>query len=131
MNLLEKIEAALDCATPPMSDLLRRAIDELTAQAVTIGNLEALCHELKDRPALADREWRPIETAPKNKDRVLIFSEKRGVRGARFYHENSDGNVWYDTMVGGGPMTLFYDATHWKPMPKPPIDLAMREGGEG
>jgi len=23
MNLLEKIEAALDCATPPMSDLLR------------------------------------------------------------------------------------------------------------
>jgi len=80
------------------------------------------------RAALADREWRPIETAPKNKDRVLIFSEKRGVREARFYHENSDGNVWYDTMVGGGPMTIFYDATHWMPLPTISID-AMREGG--
>ena len=26
MNLLEKIEASLDCATPPMSDLLRECV---------------------------------------------------------------------------------------------------------
>jgi len=49
MNLIEELEAASVAATPPMSGLLRRAIDELTAQDVTIGNLEALCHELKDR----------------------------------------------------------------------------------
>jgi hypothetical protein len=69
-------------------------------------------------------EWQPIETAPKDKERVLIFSERRGVREARFYCENSDGTVWYDTMVGGGPMTIFYDATHWMPLPAPPSNAA-------
>jgi len=80
------------------------------------------------RAALADREWRLIESAPKNKDRVLIFSETYGVREARFHFENSTGSVWYDMMIGGGPMTIFYDVILWMPLPKPPID-AMREGG--
>ena len=81
------------------------------------------------RAALADREWRLIESAPKNKDRVLIFSETYGVREARFHFENSEGSVWYDMMMGGGPMTIFYDVIRWMPLPKPPID-AMREGGD-
>jgi len=80
------------------------------------------------RAALADREWRLIESAPKNKDRVLIFSETYGVREARFYFENSEGSVWYDMMMGSGPMTIFYDVIRWMPLPKPPIDT-MREGG--
>ena len=66
-------------------------------------------------------KWQPIYSAPKNKKRVLIFSEKRGVRVARFYYENSDGTVWYDMMVGGGPMTIFYDVTHWMPLPAAPL----------
>ena len=80
------------------------------------------------RAALAEHEWRLIESAPKNKDRVLIFSETYGVREARFHFENSTGSVWYDMMVGGGPMTIFYDVILWMPLPKPPID-AMPEGG--
>lgn len=63
------------------------------------------------------QEWQPIETAPKDGTRIWIYSERRGTREARFYQEFEDGTSWYDVMVGGGPMTIFYDATHWMPLP--------------
>ena len=66
-------------------------------------------------------EWQPIETAPVDGSRILINTERRGVREAKFYMGNpDDGFCFYDNMVGGGPMTIFYDATHWMPLPEPP-----------
>lgn len=76
-----------------------------------------------------DSEWQPIETAPRNATRILINSERRGVREAKFLGGNAEvGLCFYDTMVGGGPMTIFYDTTHWKPLPAPPA-IEQAKGG--
>jgi len=64
--------------------------------------------------------WQPIKTAPKDGTRIIIFSERRGAREARFYRENEEGAEWFDVIVGGGPVTHFYDATHWMPLPQEP-----------
>lgn len=67
--------------------------------------------------------WQPIETAPRDGTRILIYSERRGVREARFHGGDVDhGFCFYDSIVGGGPLTVFYDVTHWMPLPPPPGD---------
>lgn len=74
---------------------------------------------VKERLTVQDA-WLPVETAPKDGTRILLLSERYGVREARFYRDNLEGTDFYDVMIGGGPLTIFYDATHWQPLPPAP-----------
>jgi len=100
MNLLEEIEAASVAATPPMSDLLRRAIDELTAQDVTIGNLEALCHELKDRSAqVVPDGWQLVPKEPTD----LMCAEIVEDEGYTIIDGAEFGRAVYRVMLAAAP----------------------------
>jgi len=60
-------------------------------------------------------EWRPIETAPKNGDWVLIYQGGQEVTLA--WYCDADGpshGVWFDQRDNG------YSPTHWMPLPDPP-----------
>ena len=54
-------------------------------------------------------EWKPIETAPKNKDPVIVAFKNREVGVARFNGE------WLS--LGGYRIE---NLTHWMPLPEPP-----------
>lgn len=72
-------------------------------------------------------EWKPIETAPKDGTRVLIVSDDQVFIGywsesAKFGDEiekpgwqihESEMDEWYAVAVD--------DATHWTPIPEPPV----------
>ena len=58
-------------------------------------------------------DWRPIETAPKDGTRVLVF------RQASLDHEvgiaRFEGGDWCDD-----DDFVYYGVTHWMPLPEPP-----------
>ena len=56
-------------------------------------------------------EWRPIETSPKDGQRVLVFDPRRGrVMGVEI--RQADGEWWRMNKLG---------PTHWMPLPQPPV----------
>jgi hypothetical protein len=57
--------------------------------------------------------WQPIETAPKDGTRVMVFCPDRGVMEARF---NQTYGRW------GDPVYSEWDCepTHWMPLPPAP-----------
>ena|ERR1700685_3338201 len=71
--------------------------------------------------------WRPIETAPHDAV-VLIFLSCPGIDViddiviARWEDDEDfpDGGAWYPACADGG-MPIDVPATHWMPMPAPPI----------
>ena len=64
-------------------------------------------------------EWKPIETAPKDDTRILIY-DGTDVVVVR-WEETSDHDKdrgWPDGWYDAG--TFLYAATHWMPLPEPP-----------
>jgi len=72
----------------------------------------------------AEREWRPIETAPKDGTRVLLWSkwDACAMTGAYLYRNAGVGHEgWYATGTSVAP-------SHWMPLPEPPVVRARTEG---
>jgi len=57
--------------------------------------------------------WMPIETAPKDKTSVLLYSPYGIASG--YYTDN----CWLGDL--GNYYDVYIDATHWMPLPKPPV----------
>ena len=62
-------------------------------------------------------EWRPIETAPRDRD-VLVTNDT-AVGEAR-YHEDHDGWWWANTHPTDYVDGKVWQPTHWQPLPAPP-----------
>jgi len=81
---------------------------------------------VSDNPAA----WQPIETAPKDRTSVLIFSPDASDKGIMVgvFVQYSDEEYWVDAVDGE-----MIDAwpTHWMPLPEPPdaLLLARKAGG--
>lgn len=107
---------------------LERERDEARAELekvwITHGELRESSEHLKDQLAASekDRQWQPIETAPKDGTRVMIYTpDMMGAVETGFYHEFTIPPGWCaDTR--GKPRS----PTHWMPLPKAP-DAAMKE----
>lgn len=56
----------------------------------------------------ANMEWQPIETAPKDNTRILLWDGQIASTGS-WYHDEWAGDD-YEAI----------DATHWMPLPDPP-----------
>lgn len=65
-------------------------------------------------------EWQPIDTAPRNRVRVLLCSSDEVVVVA--FHNGKEWIVGWDNSPFEGEAGG-YDATHWMPLPSPPTDL--------
>jgi hypothetical protein len=73
-------------------------------------------HTILDRGAILT-DWQPIETAPKDGTRVIIFYSGDNfwdVCEARY----TDAEGWGDP--NGCEWSCFADVTHWMPLPDPP-----------
>ena len=78
-------------------------------------------------------EWQPIETAPKNGTRILVYYNGPTFKGR--WHEGNISGVgevewwegWYNEKINGWMIAncdeeygYFVEATHWMPLPEPP-----------
>lgn len=92
------------------------AIDRLKVQS-----LQAEIERLQTM--LAEREWRPIATAPKDDSRILVWIPDEN-DGHHFAHAGVDYwrlESWYLSRPGRSP-------THWIPLPAPPCAALADEG---
>jgi hypothetical protein len=66
-------------------------------------------------------EWQPIETAPKNSVRILVYSPKYKEQFVVRWMVNIDDNVGHWVIGRIETQTLIVrDAVYWMPLPKPP-----------
>lgn len=70
-------------------------------------------------------DWQPIETAPKDGTRILVYGKWRG----ELYGPTDDDAAIYVAIWGGDGWMVegseYYSpwvdpATHWQPLPEPP-----------
>jgi len=75
------------------------------------------------RAALAADGWQPIETAPQDGTRCLIYVPREpsvssdntfDIYEACYMGDYSGGNIWFSRG------TMIYGATRWQPLPAPP-----------
>lgn len=89
--------------------------DIITAFAAEIEAAEA-------RGLSAGPGWRPIETAPKDGTRILVWSEFRGNMAASMHEKTTcDLTYWNDLNGGGWVRHTWATPTHWQPLPAAPI----------
>lgn len=81
------------------------------------------------RKQIAEQGWQPIESAPKD-GTCLILATLSGIASWPGFWDQGEHNYWgysgwYDEMDRGNILTAEpYEATHWRPLPDPPIDQA-------
>ncbi len=64
--------------------------------------------------------WRPIETAPKDRE-ILLFVAETGEQFAAFWGTDpEDGDTQWVFARGQGISFIVRDPTHWLPLPTPP-----------
>lgn len=69
--------------------------------------------------ALAERGWRPIESAPRDGTYVLLTDNRCNPCHliARWKFDR-----WWGQATPSGKSIIWTDATHWQPLPEPPHD---------
>jgi len=86
--------------------------------------LEALVAALTTpRPILSEAGWQPIETAPKDGARVLVWVDCATIE-ASFDHVASE---W---IAGSWGLGFGNSPTHWHPLPAPPLKTHLPEQEE-
>ena len=112
--------------TPLQPNIIRYLVEqnkwtELTNHIMDLQSRVGLLEVL-----LADQEWRPIETAPKDGTKVLVYDESYGLPQKAWFgkdHFDEEHEGW---LFGDGDdysCGLYFtpiNPTHWMPLPKPP-----------
>ncbi len=77
------------------------------------------------RELLAQQEWQPIETAPKDGTLIEIREKSGRVQIAQWGEPGyNEPNWWVQLTQGGFSMNEYptINVTHWRPLPAPPKD---------
>ncbi len=77
------------------------------------------------RELLAQQEWQPIETAPKDGTLIEIREKSGRVQIAQWGEPGyNEPNWWVQLTQGGFSMNEYptTNVTHWRPLPAPPKD---------
>lgn len=105
----------------PLIQKLRSAGEAERTLAPASGLFDEAADEIeKLTAALAEREWREMETAPTNGQSVLLFCPR-----ARDYGYARIRLTWRKDGLWQGANNTLWPPTHWMPLPPPP-----QEGGE-
>lgn len=104
---------------------------ELTAHSKEAEYIRAL-EDYADALAMtiAQRDWQPIETAPKDGAEILSF----GALGLVLVRYKESQVVWlcnWEHTWDSTPLAVSHNPTHWMPLPTPPNPPAGEQGGAG
>jgi hypothetical protein len=64
--------------------------------------------------------WQPIETAPKDGERIMLADVSDGYVSSGFYDQSVWNHGWVTACDRSDADTI--DPTHWMPLPEPPKD---------
>lgn len=95
--------------------------DQHVLRGLSAGAFRAARQALSTQPGgKRMKEWQPIETAPTDNSRILVWVTGRMMPGARFgsAYRQVDGRVIAKPEGGNGDWTQ--DITHWMPPPEGP-----------
>lgn len=88
---------------------------------------ERLTNEIANlRSQFANSEWKPIETAPKDGTKVLVYDESYGLPQKAWFGKDHFKEEYEGWLFGDGDdysCGLYFtpiEPTHWMPLPKPP-----------
>ena len=118
---------AMENASSDFHDDLRAALSEITHLRAELATAYSVrdAAEAQAHAALVEvaRKWRPIESAPKDGTRVLLYTaggdgedEDRTIAEGSWGKDPWMVNTW--CMEGGD---FWPGATHWRPLPAPPV----------
>lgn len=65
--------------------------------------------------------WKPIETAPTDGTRVILFDAEREP-STMICHKHKHSAGWWSDATPSGRSIVWQSATHWTNIPKPPKD---------
>lgn len=91
---------------------MRRMIKQLQAE---LEQLRARVAELE-----AERQWRPISTAPRDARRILAADSATGIIRVAHWRNNRITGMKYWLITGSDQMYAEGYFTHWRPLPAPP-----------
>lgn len=78
---------------------------------------------------LREDDWRPIETAPKDGTRILMYQREAGGEYGKIEYEDYYFVGWFDKYWYCCEYSAFErEPTHWMPLPEQPAQLAAQEG---
>lgn len=85
--------------------------------------LQAITETLEYSAAIkAERTWMPIESAPKDGTRILIWIEHEPKLGHLPEYSHAAIGAWTNHNKGGWTwMGILGNVTHWQPLPSPPV----------
>lgn len=89
------------------------SLQEIETLHSALGEAEKYAKDLERQ--LAERQWKPIETAPKDGSSILVFNGKTGA-----VHWDGAGWVAGISCSNGSAFYLGNPPTHWMPLPPPP-----------
>lgn len=95
--------------------------EQLICTALSDVYYAALTEAVKEAtapPEGAAMGWQPIATAPRDGSTYLIYSRRWGMDMTRLIIQ--DENLCEPYLFGGGTYPVMH-ATHWRPLPEPPI----------
>lgn len=102
-----------------MDDLRTKVARALDAKLAEVGGAYLSNDQATDAilNLIGGDGWKPIETAPKDGEHVLLFGAlKRDFPTIGFYHDG----VWWAWFHPGQPMEGGFAPTHWMPLPASP-----------
>ena len=93
----------------PITEVYTRAVDDRLA-------------------AMSVSPWQPIETAPRDGTKILVFHPDMGVEITEWYEITQTNYVEFEGGLYRKERAIFYagwnnnghHATHWQPLPEPP-----------
>ena len=116
-----------------MTDQRRARAEQLALEAVSksIGDRNLIL-QARVATAMADTliefadaerkaQWQPIETAPRDDQRILV-ADDADVATAQFTNRRwvQSPTAWEGDGDYGGLADLYFEPTHWQPLPEPP-----------
>lgn len=64
--------------------------------------------------------WQPIETAPKDGRKVLLYDSGYVHSDSSYLIAGFDMGAWWGQSTRSGVSIVWRNATHWMPLPEPP-----------
>lgn len=100
-------------------ELAKKARAELLAEIERLKD-EVYCLSVENEALvnLLYKKWRPIETAPKNGERIIVGYGRQSGFPVKVVRFNTTHNHWMH--YGDADIWVERDATHWMPLPPTP-----------
>ena len=89
---------------------------------------QAVLSALNEAGCVVEQGWQPIETAPKDGTRILLFVPPYGASTGHYSPARSNWGEKASLWIAHAVLNKEAAPTHWMPLPEPPLTAAQGDG---